>query len=75
MESLLKWYPHTSVLQRLGYLIEFIEPESNLLKTIYDFLNNGRFYPVLLDINAKNKPGSVDNRWKVDVNIKLESDI
>lgn len=75
LESLLKWYPHTSVIQRLGYLIEFMEPESNLLKTIYDFLNRGRFYPVLLDINDKNKPGSVDNRWKVDVNIKLESDI
>jgi len=27
-ESLLKWYPHTSVLKRLGYLIEFVEPET-----------------------------------------------
>lgn len=52
-ESLLKWYPHTNVLQRLGYLIEFVEPENNLLKTVYDFLESERFYPVLVDINDK----------------------
>jgi len=74
-ESLLKRYPHTSVLQRLGYLIEFVEPENNLLKTVYGFLESERIYPVVRDINDKNKPGSVDNRWKVDINIILESDI
>ena len=72
---LLQWYPHKSVLQRMGFLIEYIEPESNLLNPIYEYLEKQRFYPVLLNTGEKNKPGSVDNRWKVDINLKLESDL
>lgn len=72
---LLQWYPHKSVLQRLGFLIEYIEPENEFLDLIYEHLEERRFYPVLLNIGDKNKPGSVDNRWKVDVNLKLESDL
>lgn len=72
---LLQWYPQKSVLQRLGFLIEYIEPESNLLNPIYEYLEMRRFYPILLNTGDKNKPGSVDNRWKVDVNLKLESDL
>jgi len=75
INSLLQWHPHKSVLQRLGFLIEYIEPESDLVNPIYEYLIKEKFYPVLLNTVDKNKPGSVDNRWKVDVNMKLDSDI
>lgn len=75
MDSLLSWYPHKSVLQRLGFLIEHIQPESDLLNLIHGHLEDQRYYPVFLDSADKTRPGSVDNRWKVDVNLKLESDL
>ncbi len=75
VNSLLQWYPHKSVIQRLGFLIEYIAPENDLLNSIYEYLKKQPFYPVLLNTSDKNKPGSVDNRWKVDVNMKLDSDI
>jgi predicted transcriptional regulator of viral defense system len=75
VDSLLKWYPHKSVIQRLGFLIEYITPESDLLHPIHEYLEQERFYPVLLNTADKSKPGAVDNRWKVDVNMKLDSDL
>ncbi|WP_136468971.1 type IV toxin-antitoxin system AbiEi family antitoxin domain-containing protein [Flagellimonas onchidii] len=75
VNSLLQWYPHKSVLQRLGFLLEYIAPQNNQLDPIYEYLMKQQFYPVFLNTADKNKPGSVDNRWKVDVNMKLESDI
>lgn len=75
VSSLLQWYPHKSVLQRLGFLIEYITPESDFLNPIYRYLVKQQFYPVLLNTADKSKPGSVDNRWKVDVNLKLDSDL
>lgn len=75
LESLLKWYPHRSVLQRMGYIIEEIHPESELLEPLFQKINSERFYPVILSTTGSQKPGAVDNPWKVDVNIKIESDL
>jgi hypothetical protein len=38
-------------------------------------IKNTNFFPVLLSPKLNEKPGAVGNRWKVDVNVKLESDI
>ena len=75
MISLLQWYPHKSVFQRLGFLIDNINPKSDLLELLIAHLERHGFYPVLLNTSDKIKPGAVDNRWKVDVNLALESDI
>ncbi|WP_437397199.1 type IV toxin-antitoxin system AbiEi family antitoxin domain-containing protein [Flagellimonas lutimaris] len=75
MDSLLQWYPHKSVLQRLGFLIDYINPEENLREPLIVHLERHGFYPVLLNTSDKIKPGAVDNKWKVDVNLALESDI
>ncbi|UBZ12406.1 type IV toxin-antitoxin system AbiEi family antitoxin [Flagellimonas marinaquae] len=75
MDSLLQWYPHKSVLQRLGFLIDYISPKSDLPDLLIAYLERHGFYPVLLNTSDKIKPGAVDNRWKVDVNLTLNSDI
>lgn len=72
---LLDWYPHKSVLQRLGFILEEVEGETDKTACLYEHLNNLKFYPTLLSPKSKEKPGAVSNRWKVDVNIKLESDL
>jgi hypothetical protein len=42
---------------------------------VYENINSSKFYPVLLNSDTKQKAGTVSNRWKVDINIKLESDL
>ncbi len=73
--ELLTWYPHKSTLQRFGFLLEEIDAEQNLSKQIKEYLQQSKFFPVLLSPKLEQKPGAVDNLWKVDVNIILESDL
>lgn len=75
LEDLSVWYPHRSTIQRLGYLLELIGVEENTLSPLTEHLARTRFFPVLLSPKSKQRPGAIDNRWKIDVNIKLESDL
>ncbi len=74
-KDLLSWYSQKSVLQRLGFLLNEFNPESEIANLIYEHLKLEKFYPVLLSPRSNQKPGAVENRWKIDVNIKLESDL
>lgn len=74
LKDLLTWYPHRSTLQRLGFILEELQSELEL-SSILDYLKSGQYFPVLLSPKKEQKPGSVDNKWKVDVNTKLESDL
>ena len=75
LDELLGWYPNVSTIQRLGFVLEMFNQEEVFLQMIYSKLNQKTFYPVLLSPNNRDKPGAVNNRWKVDVNVKLESDL
>lgn len=75
VSNLLTWYPHISSLQRLGYLLSQFEASDKLTRLIFQNLAGLNFYPVLLSPRSNQKPGRVNNPWKVDVNIKLESDL
>lgn len=72
---LLTWYPNKSTLQRFGFLLEEIGADENLSEQIKQHLKKSKFFPVLLSPKSGQKPGAVDNFWKVDINIKLESDL
>jgi predicted transcriptional regulator of viral defense system len=74
IRDLLTWYPHRSTLQRFGFILEKLQAQVNLTEII-DYLKSSQYFPVLLSPKGNEKPGSVDNKWKVDVNIKLESDL
>lgn len=75
LEELLSWYPNKSTLQRLGFLLEVLEINNESQELIFKNLKTSNFFPVLLSPKPNEKPGAVDNKWKVDVNIKLESDL
>lgn len=75
VKDLLTWYPHKSVLQRFGFLLNEFDQNPEAAELIYDHLNLQKFYPVLLSPKSKQKAGAVTNRWKVDINIKMESDL
>lgn len=73
--ELLTWYSNKSTLQRFGFLLEELEADQSLSEQIMEHLQKLKFFPVLLSPKSNQKPGAVNNRWKVDVNIKLESDL
>lgn len=73
--ELLTWYPHTSTLQRFGFLLEEIGADENLSKQVQKHLDKSKFFPVLLSPKTGQKPGAVNNFWKIAINIKLESDL
>lgn len=75
LAELLTWYPHKSTLQRLGFILELVEVDQTLIKLLLEHLEKSKYYPVLLSPRSLEKPGAVNNNWKVDVNIKLESDL
>ena len=75
LEDLLDWYPNKSTLQRFGFLLEELDINEDFQELIYSNLKSNNFFPILLSPKSKEKAGAVDNRWKVDVNVKLESDL
>lgn len=74
LSELLSWYPHKSILQRFGFLLEELGKEE-FQEMIYSELKVKNFFPVLLSPKSNEKAGAVNNRWKVDVNVKLESEL
>lgn len=75
IKNLLTWYPHKSTLQRLGYLLEKFAIDSTITDLIFEYLSDNKFYSVLLSPKKGQKAGKTGNRWKVDINIKIESDL
>jgi len=75
VESLIGWYDNKSSLQRAGFLLEELIGANSFADMIFDKLKQKPFYPVLLSHKKNEKPGSVDNRWKIDINLKMETDL
>lgn len=75
MKDLLSWYPYKSTLQRLGFLLDELNVQEPVQGMIHEKLTKEPFYPVLLSPKKGVKAGSTGNRWKIDVNIKLENDL
>lgn len=73
--ELLTWYSYKSTLQRLGFILELVETDQTLTKLLLKYLKKYNYYPVLLSPRSSEKPGAVNNNWKVNVNIKLENDL
>lgn len=75
MQELLQWYPHTSSIQRLGFLFQELKSDRVLLDPLEKYFIGKNYFPVLLCPDKDKKPGRVDNMWKVVRNIELESDL
>ncbi|WP_411766288.1 type IV toxin-antitoxin system AbiEi family antitoxin domain-containing protein [Winogradskyella sp. A3E31] len=75
VENVLRWYPYKSTLQRFGFLLDELGADAQITQPIIEHLREKPYYPVLLSPRSQQKAGAVDTIWKVDVNIKLESDL
>lgn len=75
IKDLLSWYPHTSSIQRLGFLLSELQANPAIINLLSDYLKGKNYYPILLSPEKNRRPGSTENIWKVDVNIEMESDL
>lgn len=75
LEELLNWYPYKSTLQRFGYVLQHLEINIDFQELIFNKLKSSNLFPVLLSPKSNEKPGAVNNKWKVDVNVNLEKDL
>ena len=75
LESLLSWYPTNSHLQRLGYMLDILPIDKKYPDAVFQTLNNRTTYPIFLSPEAGQKAGKIGNRWNVDVNTQLISEL
>lgn len=75
IQNLLTWYPNKSTLQRLGFILEEMQVSEILTQPILEHLKTNKYFPVLLSPKTNQKAGAVNNKWKVDVNINMDSDL
>lgn len=75
IKDLLSWYSNKSVLQRMGFLLEEMSSNEEVQTLLFETLNTASFFPVLLSPDKGQKAGATGNRWKVDVNEIIESDL
>lgn len=70
-----KHYDQVVVVQRLGYLLEFVLEEKELSNSLYNYLDSIAFYPTLIRPQRK-RPESMAtrNRWKIVTNIEVEAE-
>jgi predicted transcriptional regulator of viral defense system len=61
-------------IQRLGYILDTVVNEEKLANTLYKVLNKTSFSPVPLS-PQKEKKGEIDNKWKMIINMQIESDL
>jgi predicted transcriptional regulator of viral defense system len=71
-----KSYNVTSVVQRLGFLLENVLEQSDLVKPMKKFLYDIKYYPLLLSTKSHRTKGlKIDNDWNILKNITVEPDI
>ena len=75
MKELLAWYDNKSTLQRMGYLLEELDWDDQLSEMIFEALKQHSFFPTLLSPSTEERAGRTGNRWKIDANVELESDL
>jgi predicted transcriptional regulator of viral defense system len=64
----------TAVIQRLGYILDRIVENEKLSNVLFKILENRKLFTVPLSIR-KQKKGVTDEKWKVIVNMQIETDL
>ena len=71
-----KTYNVNSVVQRLGFILENVLEQTDLVKPMKIFLRDTKYYPLLLSTKSPKTPGlKIDNDWNILKNITVEPDI
>jgi predicted transcriptional regulator of viral defense system len=61
-------------MQRMGYILETVIGANKLADSLYKILSKNAFYPVPLS-PVKQRRGTIDAKWKIIINMEIESDL
>ena len=69
-------YVKKVVWQRLGYILENVVGEKKLADKLYEQLrtSSGYFKYQPLSTSAEDNPSVRDSRWKININVEIETD-
>lgn len=71
-----KNYEEVTIVQRLGYLLDYVLEENELSAALYRYLKSIRHYPTLLRPQSKQSESMMTgNKWKIGPNVEVEADI
>ena len=74
LSKIAKQIDNKANIQRLGYILDTVVNEEKLADSLYKVLNKASFTPVPLSPQKKKK-GQIDNKWKIIINMQIESDL
>jgi len=74
LSKIAKLIDNKANIQRLGYILDTAVNEGKLVDSLYKILNKTSFSPVPLS-PQKGRKGQVDNKWKIIINMQIESDL
>ena len=74
LAKIAKGYANTAAIQRLGYVLEIELLQEKLADNLWKVLSQRNYFPIPL-APQKEKKGNSDNRWKVVINMEIESDL
>jgi len=69
-----KQYANTTAIQRLGYVLDVVLLKEKLAIALWKVMLERKYYSVPLS-SQKEKKGLIDYRWKVIVNMQIDSDL
>ena len=69
-------YVKKAVWQRLGYLLECVVGEKEMADVLYEQVHTlpGTFMYMPLSTSAENNPSLRNRRWKININVQIETD-
>jgi len=74
LSEMAKLIDNKANIQRLGYILDTIVNDEKLADSLYQVLNKTSFSPVPLS-PQKGKKGEIDRKWKIIINMQIESDL
>ncbi|MDR0811208.1 MAG: type IV toxin-antitoxin system AbiEi family antitoxin [Paludibacter sp.] len=74
LSKIAKLIDNKANMQRLGYILETVVGAEKLANPLYKILSKTTFVPVPLS-PVKTRRGMINNKWKIIINMKIESDL
>jgi hypothetical protein len=74
LSKIAKLIGNKASIQRLGYILDTVVNEENLADSLYKILNKTSFSSVPLS-PQKGRKGEIDSKWKLIINMQIESDL
>jgi predicted transcriptional regulator of viral defense system len=64
----------TAAVQRLGYILDRIVENEKLSNVLLKIVENRKVFPVPLSVK-KQKKGEINEKWKIIINMQIETDL